>query len=466
MEKTVEKIKIGQKIGKWTIKSLFSGIEGLVLVSCDECEIVIKINVNDIYNDRVKCKCNVGSKFSQKFDCYLSYRRNKVKERIEGKTFGEWKVLKYLDNGVCSAVCKICGVTKEIYVSNLKRSSRCYDCFIMQKYNNVKERIEGKTYINTKVKEYLGKGRCIVLCKICGKEREIYTRYLGTVDRCVDCYFEKEYSSYEMEILEFFSNGKKFKLGKYEIDIYFEEKRFGVEFNGNYWHSDEKIDDYYHWNKTKLASSEGIEIIHIFEYEWLVDKEKIITYLNRKVNEVEQIKVEECKVEEISRELVIEFEDRYNLLGSKQAEINLVLRRNIDEEVVAAVTFTCNEQYEYEVVRITLGEYNIVGGINKIFKYFVEVYNPLSIIAFCDRTKFTGEIFKTLGFNFKKHNGISYNWIRGVEVVSRGQESDCISLMESDIEGEKTERLVDRAMRILGYLKVYNCGEDVYIWIR
>jgi len=82
--------------------------------------------------------------------------------------------------------------------------------------------------------------------------------------------FVKEY--YKGEVI---SNNRRLLKGK-EIDIYLPDIKLGIEFNGCYWHSiNEKKDKLYHYNKKKLAIDNGIDLIFIWEDEWLYNQESI-----------------------------------------------------------------------------------------------------------------------------------------------------------------------------------------------
>ena len=65
------------------------------------------------------------------------------------------------------------------------------------------------------------------------------------------------------------------KNHKYEIDIYIPDMKIGFEFNGSYWHSSINKPKYYHQIKTKLCYEAGIQLIHIWEYDWINDNNKI-----------------------------------------------------------------------------------------------------------------------------------------------------------------------------------------------
>ena len=58
-----------------------------------------------------------------------------------------------------------------------------------------------------------------------------------------------------------------------EIDIYCPDFDVGIEFNGDYWHREERMGVLYHQEKSLKAREKGIFLFHVFEYEWL-DEEK------------------------------------------------------------------------------------------------------------------------------------------------------------------------------------------------
>jgi len=93
----------------------------------------------------------------------------------------------------------------------------------------------------------------------------------------------------ESEIYNMFSNevllrDRKF-INPYEIDILSHKDKLGIEYNGLMWHSSGKskhemfdIKDkeikLKHLQKTELVESNGYQLFHIFENEWIQNKEK------------------------------------------------------------------------------------------------------------------------------------------------------------------------------------------------
>lgn len=54
----------------------------------------------------------------------------------------------------------------------------------------------------------------------------------------------------------------------YEIDEYCDDLGKGIEIDGNYWHSEFKVDKYYHQKKNLWSESKGVPLFHIWQYEW------------------------------------------------------------------------------------------------------------------------------------------------------------------------------------------------------
>lgn len=115
-------------------------------------------------------------------------------------------------------------------------------------------------------------------------------------------------SKYEAELHEWLKSiysgsillNSKIPDSQLELDFYFPDKKLAIEFNGNYWHSTRFKDKNYHLNKTKLCQEKGIQLIHIFEHEWLSSKEicKSLISLALKID-IENTSFHECKIKKI-----------------------------------------------------------------------------------------------------------------------------------------------------------------------
>lgn len=109
-----------------------------------------------------------------------------------------------------------------------------------------------------------------------------------------------------------------------------------------------------------------------------------------------------CEIKEVSLKDSKDFLNKYHYQSStRSSKINLGLYYN--DELVELMTFgkpRYNRNYDYELLRLcTKHGYTIIGGAAKLLKHFEKTYSPKSIISYCDKDKFSGDIYETLGFS-------------------------------------------------------------------
>ena len=126
-------------------------------------------------------------------------------------------------------------------------------------------------------------------------------------------------SIYDGEIVE---NTRKV-ISPQELDIYIPEKKLAIEFNGNFWHSTQNIENkYYHFNKSIACEEKGIRLIHIYEYEleeniWL----KIKLMLNEALGITNKVYARQCEIREISNKEARVLNEKVHLQGHRNAKI-------------------------------------------------------------------------------------------------------------------------------------------------
>ncbi len=117
-------------------------------------------------------------------------------------------------------------------------------------------------------------------CKKCGSEFEAI--YADGKIRHGCPYCNTGSSKYENELIEFLKNNNiifyehdRTILYPLELDFVISSLKIAIEFNGVYWHSIGMKDFNYHLNKTLMCNEKGYRLIHIWENEWLNNKEEI-----------------------------------------------------------------------------------------------------------------------------------------------------------------------------------------------
>lgn len=105
---------------------------------------------------------------------------------------------------------------------------------------------------------------------------------------CPDC--SKRVSRGELEVRKFaesvirkssISSSREI-ISPYELDIYFPDESFAIEFNGTYWHSDSKIRanhdisaKQYHQKKIDLCKQKSIDLVFVWQEDWESDSQNI-----------------------------------------------------------------------------------------------------------------------------------------------------------------------------------------------
>lgn len=119
-------------------------------------------------------------------------------------------------------------------------------------------------------------------CNDCGYEQFMTLHAFERGMLCIGCQNSKV-SKAQLEIYEFINSRVPARLadreaiGPLELDVYVPGKRFAVEYNGLYYHSEafRKVDPKAHSRKQKLCQDSGISLFQVFEDEWLKKKEII-----------------------------------------------------------------------------------------------------------------------------------------------------------------------------------------------
>lgn len=255
-----------------------------------------------------------------------------------------------------------------------------------------------------------------------------------------------------------------------ELDIYLPELHLAIEYNGTYWHS-EQAGKYksYHVNKSFLCEQQGIHLIHIFEYQWTLNKRQIKQRLSNILgNYTNKIFARKCIVREIDFDITSDFLNNYHLQGSCISKINLGLFYN--DELVSVMTFgkpRFNKDDQWELIRFCNKEgYHVIGAASKLLKYFERNYNPKSLISYANRCWSWGKynVYKDiLGMTYIGKSDANYVYINEDGTVLPRYKAQKHKLKKLLGEENFIEELTETEnMEINGWIKSYDCGNLVF----
>jgi len=224
---------------------------------------------------------------------------------------------------------------------------------------------------------------------------------------------------------------------------------------------DSKKDADYHQKKSRTAEVLGYQVIHIFDWD---NPEKIVKNL---LLSKDKVYARKLKVYNIPKDEVREFLNEYHLQGTCNGQSICLGLRDISGELMSLMTFgkpRYNKNYQYELLRYCSSK-NVIGGAQKLFKHFIKEYNPESIISYCDRSKFRGDVYNKLGFILALEGKPSKHWfgMRDKRHITDNllRQRGFDQLFNANYgKGTSNEELIIKAE----YVPIYDCGQDTYTW--
>ena len=356
------------------------------------------------------------------------------------------------------------GVTKEknkrIFYSKLVDSSRLK--------NLVKPLFPLKEYEGTELKY---KFQCL-------KCNNIFEDHLdnGRIPRCYNCYpiITTRFSKYEDEIeiwlkslnINCIKRNVRSIIKPLELDIYLPEYKLAIEFNGLWSHSEigGNKDRHYHLTKTNLCKEKGVELIHIFEDEWINKQDIVKSIIKNKLRQIKnKIYARECEIRQVGNSAVYDFLFNNHLQEPLIGIYNYGLYFN--DELVYLIALSkprFNKNYEYELVR-SCGKMDaiVIGGFNKLVEYVMEKLEIKSIISYVDKRYFDGKGYK----DWDLINETNPNYFYTKEYLDREsrlkyQKHKLGILFPQIYEDNLTEWQI---MQLAGYDRTWDCGNKVFV---
>jgi endogenous inhibitor of DNA gyrase (YacG/DUF329 family) len=267
------------------------------------------------------------------------------------------------------------------------------------------EKIESFGYkvINTRLEnnETVYSIKCEKHNKIWDWDRQMYLRnHTQGYPFCSECHNEKT-SKGEQEIFEFVKsiysneilrNARNIIFPK-EIDIYLPELKFGIEFCGLYWHSQQYLGKNYHREKWELAQQNGIDLMQIWDVEWHTKKSILKSIISNRLGLSVPIYARNCDIKKVPSKEAREFANTYHLQGFYRGIEYVGLYYN-NELIDLSIFCKCRfgKQYDYELTRHCIKSgFRVIGALSREIVYFKKLGYNGSIVDYCDQRLFNGK---------------------------------------------------------------------------
>jgi very-short-patch-repair endonuclease len=207
-----------------------------------------------------------------------------------------------------------------------------------------------------------------------------------------------------------------------ELDFYMPEANLAIECNGIFWHSELMGKTrHYHLEKTKTCNAQGIQLIHLWDYQFDNNLPLIKSMIKSKLNLIRnKINARKTKISELSSLEYSQFMKDNHLQGSVNSSIRYGLIH--DGQLVAAMSFGASrfKTNEYELLRFaSLSNNVVIGGAGKLFSHFLKNSNVDKIISYADRDISVGSLYDKLGFQQIAITPPSYMYFQNRQVYNR-----------------------------------------------
>ena len=223
------------------------------------------------------------------------------------------------------------------------------------------------------------------------------------------------------------------EMNNQQLDIYIPKYNFAIEFNGNYWHANlgkslrEPKPVSYHKDKTELARKAGINLMHIWEYDWNDEiKQEIvksqIKYHLDKIDKSNRYYARKLSIKSVSYVDTNVFLTKNHIQGMSTSSERYGLYNG--DELLALMTFgkrRFDNKDGWELLRFaTKLNTSVAGGASKLLRVFANNHKGDTLISYANNDfAYSGNksLYSKLGFDFIKSTEPGYKWVKNSNKV-------------------------------------------------
>ena len=268
--------------------------------------------------------------------------------------------------------------------------------------------------------------------------------------------------------IQYVTNDKKIISPK-EVDIYIPDHNIAIEYDGIFYHSEiSGRNKRYHSDKTVSCNNIGVQLLHVWSNEWLTKNDIVKSRISNAIGASSTLYARKCKVIQLDTNQQRAFFDSTHIQGYAPSTVCYGLM--FDNEIVAAMSFIRSRftnKYEWELLRFSAKLYHhVTGGASKLFKHFMMLHNPKTVVSYCDYRWGQGGLYTKLGFVHSHDSSPNYFYFK--------RNADTNKLWSRVVfQKHKLEKALDVFDPTLtewdnmvnnGYDRIWDCGNGVFVW--
>ena len=263
----------------------------------------------------------------------------------------------------------------------------------------------------------------------------------------------------------------------YELDLFSEEKKVAIEVNGLYYHSLEHMRDdicrykscdlrWYHRTKTDLCEQKGIQLVHVWEDDLRDRYDVVLWMLKFKLGLVKRkrLMARKCIIQKVEPRERVAFYNKYHIQGDGQGICYGLYYQGhlISCMSVRRGPSNTSSKGAWELNRYaSIHNYFVVGGFEKLFKFFTKTYGIHHWISYADRTVSDGSLYEHQGWKKTQVSNPDYKYVyKGIRYhkfnfrIKRFRENKSLKFKEGLSESQLAE--------LNGITRIYDCGKIKY----
>ena len=262
------------------------------------------------------------------------------------------------------------------------------------------------------------------------------------------------------EVSAYFNDLNIDEYQKRRLDIFY------IDLIGN---SEKKVSNNFEINRLKNNRKNDKMTFHIFEDEWLYQKEIVKSRINNILgNNKEKIYARNCDIRIVENKDCRVFLEKNHIQGNVNGMCNLGLYHQ--NELVSLMSFgklrknlgSNARNNEYELLRFCNKlNTSVIGGASKLLNFFKVKYKPIKIISYCDLRWSDGKMYEILGFTLSHISRPNYFYINEDKKIRENRFKYRKDILVKDgFDKNKSEHEI---MLERGIYRIYDCGCKVYV---
>lgn len=217
-----------------------------------------------------------------------------------------------------------------------------------------------------------------------------------------------------------FKRNVKLEGSNLEYDFYCESKKLAIEYCGEYWHSDQFKDKYYHKNRYELAKASGVTLLQFWEHEVLEQLETVKSTIKSKLGIFStRYYARKLTLRSVPKEQEKAFFKNNHL--QKYTPSIWCDGLYLGDELVCALSIRLVKN-DLEIARFaTKRNCQVVGGFSRLLKKFVKIARSrkVKLFTYANARYSRGDVYGKAGFKFVKHTVPDFFFLKNGKKLNR-----------------------------------------------